>query len=78
MILAQLSKFGERVSLARQAKGLTQAALERRCDMAKTWVSQIERGARLPSVPTLAALCAELDVSADWLMGLPSMPTRPR
>lgn len=36
----------------------------------RTAVSRLESGAHMPRSDTLAALCSELKVSADYLLGL--------
>lgn len=64
--------LGKRVRKAREARDLTRKELTDRHPQvrSKNFLDQIERDKSLPSVDTLAWLCAELNVSADWLLGL--------
>lgn len=63
--------LGERVRVARRAKGLTQAQLAGP-DITVSYVSRIEAGQRRPEPRVLEALAGRLDVSADeLLLGLP-------
>jgi transcriptional regulator with XRE-family HTH domain len=60
--------FGQRLRAARLEAELTQEELELLTGMAPTWVSQLEHGRRLPSLPTFALLVRWIGCSADTLL----------
>jgi transcriptional regulator with XRE-family HTH domain len=62
--------IGDALRAARHAKGLTQEDAAERTGISLEFFSRIERGATLPSVPTLKRLAVSLHVSADVLLGL--------
>lgn len=68
--------FAQRLRVVRKARGLRQNELAGVAGIDAQAISRFERGHRLPSADTLAALCAGLDVSADYLLGLTSTPAR--
>lgn len=61
-------QIGERLRARRQQQGLSLRALAERLGVSPSLISQIERGRANPSVSTLYALVAELDVSLDELL----------
>lgn len=63
-------RFAKRLRFAREDRGLSQRQLDQLCGFAATRSCQLERGARMPSVQSLARLCTVLRVSAGWLLGL--------
>jgi DNA-binding XRE family transcriptional regulator/quercetin dioxygenase-like cupin family protein len=60
-------RMGERLREARQARSLSLRDLAERVGVSASLISQIETGRARPSVNTLYALAAELDVSLDDL-----------
>ena len=56
---------GEKIKLLRKARGLTQAELSGGF-ITRNMLSQIERGASLPSFATLEYLCEKLDIDAGY------------
>jgi transcriptional regulator with XRE-family HTH domain len=60
--------MGERLRGARQARRLSLRTLADRLGVSPSLISQIETGRANPSVSTLYAIAAELDVSLDELM----------
>ncbi len=52
--------FGALVRLHRNAQGLTQQALARACQLSPVYISQIEKGERIPSVSACRALATAL------------------
>ena len=64
--------FGERVFLARQRKGLTQAELAEKVGAVQQVVAEWERHACALKPDQLKALATALDVSADYLLGISS------
>jgi transcriptional regulator with XRE-family HTH domain len=55
---------------ARHRLGLTQAEVAERVGLASEVYGRLERGAMLPSVPTLKRLCVALGISADGMLGV--------
>lgn len=63
---------------ARLARGLTQAELASATGLHVTAVSRFECGNGAPSAANLKALCKALNISADYLLGLPdNLPKSP-
>lgn len=65
-------KIGDGARVARGALRLTQADAAERIGISHAFYARIERGATLPSVPTLSAIAVGLGISADALLGEPS------
>lgn len=61
-------EMGERLREARRARDLSLRTLAERLGVSPSLISQIETGRANPSVSTLYALAAELDVSLDELL----------
>lgn len=61
------SALGKRLREERELRGLSVRELARRLGVSASLISQIETGRSLPSVVTLQALTAALDVSIDSL-----------
>jgi transcriptional regulator with XRE-family HTH domain len=61
-------EIGEQLRARRHALGLSLRALADRLGVSPSLISQIERGRANPSVSTLYAIVAELDVSLDELL----------
>ena len=69
--LAIAAAFGERVRAARKAAGLTQEALAEAAELHPTFISNIERGYRVPTVPTMLRVARGLAVRpGDLVDGL--------
>ena len=60
--------LGERICKARKAKKLTQEALAEKVDISLTYMGEIERGEKYPSMRVFVKIVEVLDVSADSLM----------
>jgi len=60
--------FGERVRKARLAANLTQEALAEATGLHSTFISNVERGYRVPSVPTLLRLARGLKIAPSKLI----------
>ena len=65
---AELARLGERVRLLRRERALTQAALARLAGVSRPYVSDIERGAAIPSMETLDAIATALGISLNELL----------
>jgi transcriptional regulator with XRE-family HTH domain len=61
-------EMGERLREARRARSLSLRTLAERLGVSPSLISQIETGRANPSVSTLYAIAAELDVSLDELL----------
>jgi len=74
--------MGEHLREARRARNLSLRTLADRLGVSPSLISQIETGRANPSVSTLYAIAAELDVSLDELLfndrrpAEPAVPTR--
>ena len=65
-----LDLLSNKVASLRYAKGWEQQEAAARMGVSPTWISHIERGARLPSLPNFVKICLCYEVSADELLGL--------
>ena len=61
---------GERLRAARQAVGIGQRKLAKRCYYTKSTVANVEHGQIKMSMALARAAAKELHVSAAWLLGL--------
>lgn len=62
--------FAERVIELRREKGIGQAQLAERVGISKTSANLYESASRVPDIQVLARYAKELDVTADYLLGL--------
>ena len=69
---AFMDNFSQRVKEARTTKKLTQKELAERIGTTESNINNYEKGRNKPTTDMLVKICLELDVSADWLLGLPS------
>lgn len=60
--------FGRRVQAVRKEVGMSQEALAEAAGLHPTFISNVERGYRVPSVPTLLRLAAGLGVPPSALI----------
>lgn len=63
-----LKAVGQRIKMAREAKGLTQEDLTAMVELSPTHVSVIERGLKAAKLDTFVAIANALEVSADSLL----------
>jgi len=61
--------FPERLKLAREKAGLSQAELSRRSGLQPSVISHFETSARRPSFENLRRIADALDVTTDYLLG---------
>ncbi|TDL74239.1 helix-turn-helix domain-containing protein [Peribacillus frigoritolerans] len=61
--------FGTRLANARDKKRLTQKAIAEKLRISPSTWSQYESSRKDPSLANFKAICEELDVSADYLLG---------
>lgn len=60
--------MGDRIREARKKQNLTQEQLAEKLDVTVVYISQIERGLKLPSLPIFVKIVEILNVSADYLL----------
>lgn len=60
--------FGDRLKDAREAKGMTQAALSERVGVSRPQIANMETNRTDAGIPVLIGISAELGVSIDWLL----------
>ena len=65
--------IGERVMLMRRLRGLSQRDLAAKAEMSPTTLNRLEQGLQSVYAERLATLARILDVSADYLLGLPAL-----
>ncbi len=63
--------FGRRIKEAREKKELNQKQLAEKLGITPQALSSYETGKRLPPMETSVNIAKELDISLDWLFGLP-------
>lgn len=56
--------------MARDAKGCNQTDLSNKLNISQNYISELETGKKTPTTAIIASLCTELDVSADYILGL--------
>jgi transcriptional regulator with XRE-family HTH domain len=62
--------FSKRLKDMREIRGLSQTELGERVGVSKQQIYRYEQGRGEPDASTLSALAKELEVSADYLLGL--------
>jgi len=62
--------LGEELRKARLAAALTQEELAGKNGLTREYVSQIERGQRIPTLPVFVRLCKTLGISTAKLVGI--------
>ena len=67
---------GDRLREARIRSGMSQAKLAQRTQASPAQIRRYELQSGDPSIELLTRLVAELNVSADWLVGISDMPDR--
>lgn len=67
----RLPVFSERLRQVMDEKELSVMALSSLTGIAQPSLSMYRSGDRLPDAEVMARLCRALNVSADWLLGLP-------
>ena len=65
-----MSKFGERFKEVLAENNLSQSAFAKRICLSQGIVNNYCTGKREPSLDVLILICKELNVSADYLLGL--------
>jgi len=60
--------LGRKIREARLKKGYTQQALAEKADIGDMYLSEIERGVKMPSMKLFIKLIEALDISADYVL----------
>lgn len=60
--------LGKRIKEARSKKGFTQELLAERVEITVIYLSELERGVKLPSLPVFVSIAEALNVSMDSLL----------
>ncbi|AXC49980.1 cupin domain-containing protein [Paracoccus suum] len=66
--------LGARLRQRRKVRRLSIAEVARRAELSIGLISQIERGLTMPSVRSLGAICAALEMPVGWLFDAPGAP----
>lgn len=61
-------KFGQVLKKLRTAKGISQEEFALNVGLHRTYISQLERGLKSPSLRTIEKICRELDISLVQFM----------
>lgn len=69
-----LKEIGERIQDARQRKKLKRLELANEAGIAYSYLSQIELGAKVPSIDVLLRLCTVLEQPLDYIVTGKSLP----
>ena len=64
----QREALGMRIREARKQKGFTQGKLAELIGVTDVYISEIERGNKMPSIPLFICIVEALDISADYLL----------
>jgi transcriptional regulator with XRE-family HTH domain len=72
------NSFGEIIKKAREQKGWTQAELAKLCELSAMYISQIEKGDRVPKVRVCRLLSKTLDLDVKRLLFLAYQTSAPR
>lgn len=64
----QREALGLRIREARKTKSITQEQLAEKIGVTSVYISEIERGNKMPSIPVLISIVEALDISADYLL----------
>ncbi len=62
--------FGKILRQVRQEKRLSQEQLAFKAELHRTYISQLERGIKSPSLLTIYKICTSLGISVSYLVGL--------
>ena len=68
-----MNEIGNRISICRQNKNMTQEELAKRLGVTSQAISKYERGLCLPDVSMVKGLCDVLEISADYLLDIQSL-----
>ena len=69
--MTELTKFGMNLKVTRVRSGMTQESLANSAGLDRSYIGELERGHRNPSLLVLLKLVKALDCSLDDLAGTP-------
>lgn len=61
-------EVGRKIREARQQRGYTQQVLAEKAGIGEMYVSEIERGVKMPSLNLFVRIISALDISADYVL----------
>ena len=61
-------EVGKKIREARTKKGFTQQALSEAAGVGEMYISEIERGMKMPSLSLFVKIITALDISADYVL----------
>ena len=61
------TELGQRIRKYRKGKGLTQEELSSKCNLHPTYIGQIERGEKCPSIESVYKICKALELKTAVL-----------
>lgn len=62
--------LGKRLKISMKAKKMNQRRLSEKTGIMESTISRWLRDERKPNADNIIIICKELDISADWLLGL--------
>lgn len=62
--------FGRVLAKLRKRRGWSQEYLGFECDLARNYISMLERGERSPTLNTISRICKSLEISEDEIVRL--------
>ena len=74
-MIFNIRMFGERLREVRLKNGDSQVATAKLIDVSDSQISEMENGKKTTTTEKLFILCANYNVSADYLLGLTDEPT---
>lgn len=69
--------IGARLKTIRETRGMSQKQMAQLLGMSNTRISNWELGVSRPDVDALALICTQLNISADYLLGIIDTPRSP-
>jgi transcriptional regulator with XRE-family HTH domain len=75
--MTEAETLGQRLRLRRKVKALSLQDVALRASISTGLLSQIERGLTTPSVKSLSAICAALEMPVSWLFDQPAAADAP-
>ena len=74
LMARELVGIGKRIQLQLNRHEMTERDLAKRMGVGVSTISRYVSGLRIPNATNIIAMCQIFDVSADWLLGITSLP----